>query len=84
MKAYGMQRILKQLLPLDGITIKHKEDLKDFPNAVFEYYTVPQLSFTEPVASDLGRYYHFPPNCLRWKSNTIKKKKEVQKNHDVK
>lgn len=55
MKAYGMQRILKQLLPLDGITIKHKEDLKDFPNAVFEYYTGPQLSFIEPVASDLGR-----------------------------
>lgn len=55
MKAYGMQHILRQLLPLDGITIKHKEDLKDFPNAVFEYYTGPQLSFIEPVASDLGR-----------------------------
>ena len=35
--------ILKQLLPLDRIPIKH-EELKDFPNAVFEHYIGLHLS----------------------------------------
>ena len=43
MKACGIQSILKQLLPLDGIPIKHKEELKDFPNA-FEHHIGLHLS----------------------------------------
>lgn len=44
MKACRIQSILKQLLPLDGIPIKHKEELKDFPNAAFEYHIGLHLS----------------------------------------
>lgn len=46
MKAYGKHSILKHPLLLDGISIKPKEDLKDFLYPVFEPSTGLQLPFS--------------------------------------